>query len=442
MFKKPQPLAPSQGTPKSILQTPALYPVNSVDVILSEKKIQLFIARIETLVHVAENYWEYLYKPVITQYIEFVQALPAIKYPQFNRNNGLLELGLRRAIESLLLHRKQTPIQQRRPGQIPAYEALLTYALFTASIFYGLGHVVATYWVSLCDPHGLHSKRWNPVAGSMGTQGTYYRCSFETINRDKFANYMTPLLAKSLMPELGFVWLSQDKELFEVWLAFLQNDVERGGFISKMIVPFEHAYYSVQEFIHPYAVNEKYESDIPEKEENISSLSVQAQKRSKITASSFTGEEDATELSLYFKEWLGDAMQGVDIRAGRKLSVNKPEALLHFTKEGLLLAYPELLEEFLKDHPTVKKNTLEIARKLQMSGIAQAGIMQYILQQTQGRTMLHQQAGAGKAMFIDPTLVTSMISPSNLPLSVESSAKNITYPALGNAQKRDSYGNR
>jgi hypothetical protein len=406
MFKKTTDQKKPLASTKRSAITPAIHPVEALDVLIAEKKLTLLIERIRLLAHISEKYWDLLYLPALSHYVEFVQSLPAISYPQFNKNKGLLELGIRRCIESLLLHRKYHPTQHKKPEQLSPQEALITYALFTASLFYGLGHVGANYWVSLCDSQGFHGKRWNPIAGSMQTQGTYYRCSFEAFNRDQFSNYMTPIFAKNLMPQLGFVWISQDRELFEAWLAFLQNDIERGGLFAKMILPFEGIFFDPSKQYAYESFDIDWVEDIMEEDEKEKLLGL-----------------DDHEFSLYFIKWLKHAIRGKHGIQGIKLSLNQSNSLLHYTEEGLLFAYPELLNAFIKKHPNFK-NPMQIAKRLQQAGVAELTLRQYRLD------VLSKDKKNSMGMILDPTLISTIISPSKQNLQFETARQHIQYPDI------------
>src|SRR5690606_2259499 len=147
----------------------------------------------------------------------------------FRFHGGLLELGLGRAVKSLGMYREQVPVDIYTPASMPPKLALWSYALFSASLCLGLGEIAAIYWVSLCDAKGHNSERWFPQHGPMlQSHHTHYRFTIEKESWDAIAQRTTPLLAASLLPKEGLDWLATDKEVWDFWLAMLQED-ERGA---------------------------------------------------------------------------------------------------------------------------------------------------------------------------------------------------------------------
>lgn len=332
MFKKIS--SPKKKSIKKRKPLPPHYEVLTADVVLANKKVHLLVERIKTLVHISDEYWDMLYLPIIKAYFAFVQGLPAIKYTAFNKHNGYLELGIRRVIESLVAYRKNHPVKDLKPEEIPATEARWTYAVFTSAFFYGLGQIIATYWVSMCNNKGFHSSRWNPFAGNMLSQGTHYRYSFEAINRDTLANHSTPIIAKDLMPKEGFVWLSEDKELLEAWLAFLQNDIERGGLVAKIILPIEHE-------ILQLPLMDSSLIEFPSDE--IAQDNIEQNNKDKV----LTNEEVINK----FVDWLRNEIDGSNMRAGSPFGASQPNAVAHFTLNGVVLLFPYAFVLFLQNFP-------------------------------------------------------------------------------------------
>lgn len=398
---------------------PSHYPVFTAETILKNNKVDALVRRLKALAYITDDYWEQLYQPVIIGFIEFVQGLPAVKYQSFNHYKGWIALGLRRALQTLAMHRHNNPAKALSPDKIPAKDALLTYALFTAGFFYGLGQIPATYWVVMCNNRGLQGERWNPIAGNMATQGDYYRYSFEKTNRDALANYLTPILAKILMPESGFTWLSNDKDLFEAWLALLQNDVDRGGIIAQMIIPLD-----LQIIQLPMSESVLITTDDIKETDILNADSIFNVEKD------HTKEEgktlDGGDIITPFIEWLNKT----------ELHTNQPAALAHYIKEGLILLYPDLFKEFIKNNPNIK-NPQMIVKALQDAGLAQKQFSQYTNNPAAARgsgmnfsgITQPQTSQQGQAVTVDPTLLNTPIGSPSKNINLSYSNPTIDYPA-------------
>lgn len=414
LFNKPS----SNSTPKTGKRLPSHYPVLSAQTLLKQGKIDTFLRRLKGLAYVTDDYWEQLYQPVIVAFVEFVQGLPAVKYKSFNHYKGWIALGLRRSLETLAMHRVNNPIKNLTPDKVPAKDALLTYALFTAGFFYGLGQIPATYWVMMCNNRGLHGERWNPIAGKMETQGEYYRYSFEKSNRDALANYLTPILAKMLMPESGFTWLSCDKDLFEAWLALLQNDVERGGIIAQMIIPLDLKILQIPVTEQtPLITTDIQETDIISADSLFNSEAEHTKDESKLL--------DTADVATQFIEWLNKT----------ELNINQPASLAHYTREGLILLYPDLFKEFIKNNPQIK-NAQMIVKALQDAGLAQKQLNQYTANPAAKSSGMNlagitkpQTTQQGQALSLDPTLLNAPIGLPSKNISLNTNTSTINYPA-------------
>jgi hypothetical protein len=409
-------------TKKVSKSLPSHYPVFTTESILTNKKVELLVNRIKSLAYIADDYWEQLYLIALRNFIDFVQGLPAVKYSSFNNYKGWIALGLRRSMETLAAHRRNNPIKNISPEKIPANEALLTYALFTAGLFYGIGQIPATYWVTLCNSSGVNGERWNPIAGNMATQGNYYRYSFEKTNRDPLANYLTPILAIKLMAGGFENWLSCDKDLSQAWLALMQNDVDRGGIIAEMVVPLD------LKILQNAQMDSTFIGIIGENDLNKESIESDTNSLFANPADNPASHDEAinlkgTEVVNAFIEWLNKT----------DLNVNQPTSLLHYTKEGLLMSYPELFKEFIKHNPKFQ-NPQMIIKALQDAGLAQKQLNQYTTAAKASGMNLSgitkpQSNQQGQGIILDPTLKNSPIGLASKNINVSAVASTLNYPA-------------
>lgn len=238
MFKKVTSAPAWEKATMLAAKLPPHYPVLSAAELLRGKQVKPLITQLQTLAFVPEPIFNEYYLKIIHRYAEFVQGLPATQVENFNYHGGLLELGIRRALQTLAWYRREYPIRQYTPEQVPVRQVIWSYALFTAGLFYGLGQVVATYFVMQCEENGAPIQRWNPVSGPMDPKD-FYRYSFETIRRDDLAARSTPGLALSTMSAEKVGWIAKDIDIYNQWLAILLNDADHAGLFAKLIFPID-----------------------------------------------------------------------------------------------------------------------------------------------------------------------------------------------------------
>ena len=226
-----------------VSKLPRHYSVVSAKKILAGRQYAEILSELKTLAHVPESVFEQIYTTAIEQYAAFVQALPATQIESFNCHGGLLELGVQRALQSLAHYRKEHPVRQLNPENVTKRQAIWSYAVFTAGLLYGIGQIVATYWVMLCELNGQPKRKWNPFSGSMEGQAPCYRYSFETTRRDDLAARSTLALAMQLLPQESIAWIATDRDIFDAWMAILLNDERHSGLVATFILPI-HVYLS------------------------------------------------------------------------------------------------------------------------------------------------------------------------------------------------------
>jgi hypothetical protein len=238
MFKKVTSSPAWEKATMIVAKLPPHYPVLSATELLRGKQIKPLITQLQTLAFVPEPIFEEYYLKILHHYAEFVQGLPASQVENFNYHGGLLELGIRRALQTLAWYRREYPIRQYTPEQVPVRQVIWSYALFTAGLFYNLGQLVATYFIMLCEENGASIQRWNPVAGAMPKE-KFYRYSFENIKRDDLAARSTPGLALVNMSAEKVGWIATDLDIYNQWLAILLNDADHAGLFAKFILPID-----------------------------------------------------------------------------------------------------------------------------------------------------------------------------------------------------------
>jgi hypothetical protein len=351
MFKRITDVKPEQKN--YLKKLPSHFPIREPATLLEYRNIAPYVAQMPKIVNAPKEYYDALYKAPLLGLANFVQGLPASKINQFSHYGGLLELGCRRALKTLQHYRQEYPITNIKPENMPPRLALWTYALFTAGLFYGIGEVIATYWVGVCDDQGKHSIHWEPFKGPMSQLGTHYLYCFESINRDQLAARSTPLVAKHLLPIQGYNWIASDKEIFSYWLALLQNDDRGAGVLAKMV---RHAHDLLLQEIPLQQVGNVNmpfmdEGINPKGSESLLSLA-NADKISSVETAATTNLDlnnpQATNVGDAFVSWLRN-----NLRNGA-MTVNLPDSLIHLGRDGIVVLHPDIFNLLLLPIPSIK----------------------------------------------------------------------------------------
>ncbi len=246
MFRKPS-LPPAKIVQKKMdgpkpyrARLPMLLPIETSQRLLHNPKFNVVLPKLKQLAHTPDDKYDSLYFKSLENFANYVQQLPSKRNIHFDSPNGMLLLGLLRAFQTLKLYREHSPLNSYARDKVPANIALWSYALFTAALFLGVGEIYATYWISLCDGHGLFGRHWQPKLGPMNLYPeTHYRYAFEQESRDAISQLDTLVSAEKLLPEEGLAWIASDKYIYELWAAILTGDVGRAGPFAGFILPSE-----------------------------------------------------------------------------------------------------------------------------------------------------------------------------------------------------------
>ncbi len=421
---------------------PQPFPILKAGVLLNDKKIERILARLEKVANVPADHFQALYIKTIHNYAEFVQELPASHVRGFNHSRGLLVLGLERALNALILYRKEFPLKGIKPDDMSRRWALYTYGIFTAALFYGVGQVLATYIVYLSDKRGVQGERWVATTGPMTkTKYTHYRFVFDSVNRDALAARAASVLAQLLMPKIGFDWLASDINVFDYWLAILQNDEAHGGLFAKMILiaqreAIENYAALAQASVHMHQMDEN--AELGAEKEETQTLDETAEEKTKnadvehkesvgsklvipgvspgaeITANSIIGAQGGELMLQLFLNWLRIA-----VFKNPYFSINNANSNVIVNHQGIFIRGQELIQQFMRD-ANIKANIGEVVQALQKKTVS----------------VVRQKTSSGSQTYFVVQDLTKVINGEHLPAVQKSmNVPNITnlqstYPGL------------
>lgn len=351
MFEKKS--SSREGLKQYFTNTPLYFPLQEAKALLASKKYATILRKLPLLANAPKPHYEALYRKTIDDYAEFVQGLPAIKAIAFNQHGGLLSLGLERASRVLTLYREKFPTKGIAPENMSPQLALQTYALFTAALFYDIGYVATSYWISVCNAQGNDPVRWNPYQGNMLNLGqTHYSyCFEETINRDALVSQVTNLIVRQLLPAEGFEWIASDKELFGYWLSVLQKEDTAGGFLSELVLPMNWE-----------LVNQEVTPDVLAKIAKIGFSDIEADEVQKHLAE-YPFKEEGQVASTHREGKTTSASQSNDIGHAftnwvrNNIKTLAKTASLGISADGIMQIDSEIFQSFVKDNPHFKNRT-------------------------------------------------------------------------------------
>lgn len=250
-----------------------------------------------------QDNFDQLYAPVLNAFSEYVQFLPHELAKRADASR--LHQGLKRGLEMAKL-----AVEYNHPQP-----ELFTYACFTAGLLMHLQQIARSMRVMITNKDGHYLYNWNPMCGSMLQQGAeFYRFRLVHGLYPAVGETLVVLIAQSLMPDLGYQWISGDDQLFADWLLLLQDPEHARGDVANIHAKFRHLFPNFDSLLDP--------------------------------TGQLTGPVEAPDLALGedFLAWLQDKLRKGDI------SVNATDSPIHMISEGAFLNVAALAREYSELH--------------------------------------------------------------------------------------------
>jgi integrating conjugative element relaxase (TIGR03760 family) len=198
--------------------------MESIEDILSSSKNKLLLSKVETAFSWDKARYETHCFSLIKRLLMYCENLPESTNNYFGGRGGLFEFALQRAEAALTLFSGYLIVDE--DTQLSETQRCWEYALFSAALLYGIGKLYLDYQIELFDPQGGFIKTWNPMVDKLMQQAPYYALKIDRVTDQTFRSRLNALLAKNIMPEIGFDWLSSQPEIFEAWLGLLNEDLQ------------------------------------------------------------------------------------------------------------------------------------------------------------------------------------------------------------------------
>jgi len=270
-----------------------VFPVVPASTLLrSPHRVQV-LKEIRALSEVPDDTYDDLYKKLIVDFVEFVQLLPVNNEA---RLGSLLDEGLWRGMYVLQL-------QQHSKEEDQEIEPVMDYVVFSAALMFDIGCVIEDRTVVISDRDGGFVRYWFPYNGPMGGDDGYYKIRRGGGVPPWVSKKTVTLLARQIMPEVGFNWIAEDPYALNVWLALLNNDRDSAGAFGlnfDKVIELLRTFRTSQDFFMM-----PFEVDVTESEANA------------------LGED--------FLEWLRKNLEE------KKLTVNQKDSVIFLTKKGMFI---------------------------------------------------------------------------------------------------------
>ncbi len=202
----------------SVAPIPGALPIQTPEVLLvSEAPL---IKELSQLTGMSSNHWDALYLPLLHAYASFVQRLPASEAHHHAYQGGLLKHSLETAIYALRQSRSNFGSSTTAVEDTARKEHCVKYAIVTAALLHDIAKPVTDQTIELFDAKGQSTGAWNPWQGSMQTTPSVWYLSRYKAQR-KYTTHQAAnlLVARSIIPEQGLAWLSDNADIFQDWLA-------------------------------------------------------------------------------------------------------------------------------------------------------------------------------------------------------------------------------
>lgn len=274
----------------------SVLPILKASELVASSRHQGLLRQLRGMVFIDDDAYKQFYEATLHNFIEFVQVLPVVVNGPLSH---LLNEGVSRA----------TIAVKDYLGSGERVDPLVMYALFTAALCRDVSRVITNYKVVLCDEGGCFIDEWSPFTGSMVGQAEYYKLYPLAPIYQRLDKSLTPLLARQLLPQEGFLWIASDLQLYADWLDVLSGEGGQGGSVSHgLSIVRPQDVYNLMNALVEVSVEMKPAQD--------------------------------TQYGDAFYEWLKQGIEKGDI------AVNRVDAGVHVTADGVFLERNKVFHHF------------------------------------------------------------------------------------------------
>lgn len=283
----------------------AILPILTANDLLGSIRYQGLVKQLEMTVKIPDGDFSRYYLPTINCLAEFVQLIPSQRKGPLG---GLLGEGLSRAILAVHYYMDDRPDEDISPLQF--------FAVTTAALFVDIGNLVCNQMVTLVTETGDFIREWDPFSGAMSLNDAgHYRMFERYSSYQRLQGSINVMLARQLLTEDAFLWISSDISIFAEWLDVLSGYSRRYGSLGRALSNIR--YDDLLDIID--ALGQRTEDQL-------------------VAEANIHGED--------FFNWLKDGIENNTIK------VNDKDALVHKVDEGLLIE-KALFKQYLESSSLV-----------------------------------------------------------------------------------------
>ena len=279
--------------------------------------------------------------PLIAGYAEFMQLLPVAGSKRYGSLGGQLYRGLTTGLRALEFRRGQILPCGAAPETIGEHAHRWTYAVLAAALLRDAPKVCAGLGVWLKRSDGSESI-WDPMTGAMPvSRATHYRIEFLS-NKEQpclFDSTLAVTLFNRCVPDAIRAWLKGDAQLMPELLAALSGNFDPANAIGQLVERAAGGSSPPAKLQSSAQIKPAPNSAVADMKEDLSQTVPSTIEPEYLDAV----REEGSEFARRFMDWM---RQGI---VGGTLSINTPDALVHRVAEGLLLAWPRIFREFVKE---------------------------------------------------------------------------------------------
>lgn len=237
LFRRPQTSPATQPAPHTIVSANDAdaivgdkFRILAADTLIYELGLAPSIANIRSNLGLSDENWQRDALPLIHNFIEFVQRLPASESHHHAGDGGLVKHTLDVAGLALLASAAKSWPPNARAEDIARLTAVWRYGILTAALLHDIGKVLTAYAIELFEsPYAKDFIVWMPDAGIMNESGRlYYRVTFPT---DKTPYEVHASLGwtffQYIVPSGARRWMSDsDPRLIQMLRAYLSGHAD------------------------------------------------------------------------------------------------------------------------------------------------------------------------------------------------------------------------
>ncbi len=329
------------------LKIAKLFPVLTRKELLSNNIIYQLVNNIRKISELEAEPFKNLYLNFIVHYVEFMQALPNLRYPVFRCDYGQIEIALKRAsyIVDFCSHKK-IPIPEK-PQNITQelHEAIWDFALFSAAILIDAGQVVDRFVIEKSNDKHKNLGKWEMLEENLlQNKITHYKINHITQRpQHELAKKLNVLLAKQIIPDHIFTWMMQDEPIFLEWLNFLEGNNSGSGEIQNAVLLSIRKMAQDIGFILP-DINEKFEffeEFLHQGELDDHYIETDKLIHEKVSANNLSDEKIGDAFIAWLKEEI----------ATKNIDINQSSSFIHILENGFLMLTPEAFSKFIARYP-------------------------------------------------------------------------------------------